>query len=110
MKKPAIIFLNFVLLILSLPLIAQENKKQQVTPHGIFDKVFDRFGEQYDLDSLRVEIIPEGNYNSAFAIPSVSCSAGYFNLYYAPGTIWTNTPQAQTMLCQVFTGGCVLME
>jgi hypothetical protein len=83
---------------------------QNLTPSGIFDNVFDRFGNIYQLSSLQVNN-PNGRLNSSGntinALSGYSCSAGFFDLYFAAGSCFDGTSAAhigkRSNLCQVFS-------
>ncbi len=84
------------------------NIPRVLTPGGKFDAVFDRFGEQYALADLGLRSPrPLGTSSYTIAtVPTTSCTAGYFNLYFAPGSVafvtGTNSAISQSIICQVF--------
>jgi hypothetical protein len=77
----------------------------QTSVNGYFDAVYDNFGNQYLLSNLQVGSgKPISNHASTVtSIPTNTCSAGYFNLYFEPGSYLDNTPAAKNVVCQVFT-------
>ncbi len=84
------------------------NIPRVLTPGGKFDAVFDRFGKKYDLADLNLRSPrPLGNDNYTIAtVPTMSCAAGYFNLYFSPVSSMFATGSmsatAQAIICQVF--------
>ena len=80
MKKHFTIFLLVSLILAAGKLLSQPTSSvQAVSPNGMFDKVYDRFGNQEDLANL----IMDTGTPHVYAVPTVSCSAGYFVLFYA---------------------------
>lgn len=86
------------------------------TPGGFFDTLFDRFGKKYAIKNLEVNFnaqqtasltgkpISGGGASVFFSIPTASCQAGYFRLYFAGG-LGLNTPLAndvRAVYCQLF--------
>jgi hypothetical protein len=77
---------------------------ESVTPGGIFDMIYDHYGNQYSLADLNVDSPkPIGGGNTVQAVPTLSCNAGYFDLYFAPSSIFATSASANTVVCQVFT-------
>jgi hypothetical protein len=72
----------FVLLLFAfLPLLAQAQLQSITSPGGFFDKVYDRFGNEYALDSLRIDTTLSPN--TAMKTTLLSCTVGnYFHLYF----------------------------
>lgn len=87
--------------------ISEQLHAQTLTPAGpgnAFDYVHDRFGNSYPLQHVAIGAgRPIGGQNSVTAVPSQTCSAGYFQLYFAPGSYYDNNTAAQTLLCQLFS-------
>src|SRR5688572_4457788 len=100
MKTPK--FLLVLLVGLGIRGFAQTNSTAQspFTVRGIFDTVFDHLGNKYALKNLQLGA-PGGlkgnkttgggggkGYSSAQvnALPSTSCAAGYFDLYFQNGS------------------------
>lgn len=78
----------------------------KLTPKGYFDKVFDRFGNQYDLKDLETgkDNIKD---NSTSRSTVVSCDSGIFELYFETGSGMENTNdpshnQRRDVVCRVF--------
>ena len=97
--------MSIFLLVISGKLISQS---RSITYGGTFDKVYDRLGNEYALIDLSLSSTkPIGGGNSTNSLPSYSCSAGYFDLYYAPGSCFDGTTTAasskRSVLCQVYT-------
>lgn len=102
MKKLIQLLLGFSLILSSVKMIGQINP-QNTTPNGMFDIVYDRLGVAYSLANLNMHSgKPIGGSFIVSSVPTNSCSAGYFNLYFAPLSIFSSSPQAQTAICQVF--------
>jgi len=55
MKKQVLIFVQILLLIISVDVRSQITTSVQITPNGMFDKVFDRFGKEYALADLEIQ-------------------------------------------------------
>lgn len=119
--KKQIKFLIILLLIISRELISQNQQIQQriqpFTANGIFDTVFDRFGKKFALRDLQInpngsgvtgqggKLIGSGQ--TINSVPTLSCSSGYFNLYFTSGSCFDGTgAQATAMrndICQLFS-------
>lgn len=98
--------LPILLIFLSVGIAAQSSPTfQTITQNGIFDHVFDRFGNECPLNNLSLTAARPGSNSSysASAIPTNTCSAGYFDLYFAAGSYFDLTPAAAAVICQVFT-------
>jgi hypothetical protein len=69
-------------------------------------KAFDRFGNSYSLDQLQILESGSSHAYAAIAPPTMSCSAGYFNIYFGVGSdldVNNATQQARRdVVCQVF--------
>jgi hypothetical protein len=106
MKKSILIFLQLCLLIISGKVISQSNLPKGdyfITPGGMFDKVRDRFGNEYNLADLALSSSRTlGNANIA-SLPTQSCTAGYFRLFFAPGSMFDNNTPAKNVMCNLFT-------
>jgi len=110
MKKRIPAFLLFILLCGSGLMKAQPRStvpsiSENITANGIFDKVSDRFGHELNIADVSIfSSKPFGSSNSITTIPTVSCEAGYFILYFAPNSIFTGTAsvQTQSILCELF--------
>ena len=103
MKKCIFILIQVFLVIISGKMISQDNKFL-ITADGRFDDVRDRFGNTFKLSGLTPKSIkPFGGTNTVNAVPTQSCSSGYFALFFAPGSFFDNNSIAQNALCQVFT-------
>lgn len=73
------------------------------TPGGHFDKIYDKDGRSYDLKDYQVRI---DDPNAARQVSSTtSCTAGYFNVYFALGCgMETNSAsdiQERAVICEV---------
>ncbi|MCL9806059.1 T9SS type A sorting domain-containing protein [Flavobacterium amniphilum] len=76
-----------------------------LTPNGYFDKVFDRFGNQYELKDLEVgkDQIKDNNTSRT---TTISCNPGIFELYFETNSGMENTSnpihnQRREVLCRV---------
>lgn len=94
-------------------LIAQLNSSgQKLTPGENFDQVFDRFGNKYNLDDLRIRpeaVTPKGGESLAdYVVPAqLLCSSGIFNIYFEQGSGCEQNAfidiDRRNVICQVFT-------
>ena len=95
MKKkiisPFFIFLLVVVLVKGL--------KAQTSVEGKFDTLVDGFGNKFSLNQISL------NCNSPFGrpVPTLSCSSGYFDLYFAPNSLFANSVASRTLLCQLMS-------
>ncbi len=98
--------LILVALAFSLLLNAQQRDTipHSISPGGILDTVYDRFGNRYSLGQ-DLQLTQHVNGGGLYAPISSTCSAGYFNLYFESGslgTVPTATLANQAVICQVF--------
>lgn len=76
------------------------------SPNGCFDKVFDQYGNRYELKDLQVvENTKEGQAFSKNTL--ISCDSGIFELYFETGSGMDNTSDAannqrRDVVCRVF--------
>jgi hypothetical protein len=103
MKKK--LFLLSYLLFVFVPIIkAQIPINQRITPHGIFDNVSDRFGNKYPL--INTSLNSANPFTEMAFIqsppPTNFCSAGYFDLYFAPGSMFAQSTAAASVICEIF--------
>jgi hypothetical protein len=76
---------------------------ENITPSGIFDKVSDRFGNHYNLSDINLRSPnPFASSYSISTVPTESCIAGYFTLFFQPGSMFATTA-ASVVICQVFS-------
>ncbi len=105
MKKHIFILLQIFLLCISGKLISQSvptGNTTNLTPGGFFDKVHDRFGNEYQLSNLNLNHIkPIGGTSTVQSLPTQSCISGYFHLFFAPGSFFDNNSAAQNLMCQL---------
>lgn len=106
---------NFKILIAVLSLVCTHgiaqptlpNLPDVLTPNGTFDDVYDRFGNKYKLSEVSLlSHRPFGSSYSIATIPTESCQAGYFRLFFGPNTIFTsgaNSVQAQAVVCELYS-------
>lgn len=107
MKK---IILFFALLFIQQGFINAQNGS--ITPDGTFDKVFDRFGNSYNLQDLRIDNATSTPGNGPrlddYVVPAkLLCTSGMFNLYFEQGSgaetnLFTDVAR-RDVICQVFT-------
>lgn len=68
------------------------------SPEGVFEKVFDRFGNQYSLSDVQISTVKS---------QTLCLSSGYFNLYFENGSGFELNTVQQTdrrnVLCQLFS-------
>jgi hypothetical protein len=78
-----------------------------ITPDGIYDTVFDHLGNKYSINNLRLDSPMDFSGSNLRPAPTLSCSAGYFDLYFASGSCFdgSSTPafNKRVALCQLFT-------
>ncbi len=86
------------------------------SPNGTFDKVYDRFGKQYDLNDIRILEKPSGSQSklngpvaqpNSTAYSQILCtSTGYFNVYFENGSGFEQNTSTQIarrdVICQLF--------
>jgi len=99
------VFFAFFLIVISFNVKSQSvhDSLRWITPDGIFDNVSDRFGNSYDLiDLMTISSKPIGGGNTVQSVPTQSCNAGYFTLFFAPGSLFSQSVQAQNVACEVF--------
>jgi hypothetical protein len=109
MKKQLFTLMLTVMSLYTLEITAQATIARiprSLTPKHMFDTLSDRFGNKYNLADLSLlSTRPFGGGTTISSVPSESCSAGYFVLFFAPNTIFTSgtfSSQAQTVMCEVF--------
>lgn len=89
-------------------LVSQDGSENWLTPGGIFDVLYDNQGNQYQLTNLSLTAShPLGGNNSVNSAPNNTCSAGYFNIYFAANSVFDGAGATPTnmraIVCQVFT-------
>jgi hypothetical protein len=73
-----------------------------ITPDGIFDRVYDAGGNSYALNDLNVlSSKPMGSTGTVNAAPTNTCDGGYFRLFFNNDPILQSVG-VQTTICQVF--------
>jgi hypothetical protein len=117
MKKLKIIFFQIAFLAILLNSTAQKKDFDMATrTTARFSHVTDQFGNEYPLESITLnsedpfgkrssEAQSSGkkSSNSTSAVPVNSCAAGYFDLYFAPGSLFDQNSSAAAVICEVFT-------
>lgn len=105
MKK---VFLLFCLLLICAYSKSQSQPPAEAgfyTPNGIFDKVFDRFGNGYKLSEI--QILETSTPGTPTTRDAILCSPGYFNLYFEIGSGMEGTSAVEinrrNVICQVFS-------
>lgn len=91
----------FVLFTITSLTVKSQNPGGDQTPNGYFDTIYDRFGNKYGINDLR---IPPDDPTGTNA---VTCNAGYFKLFFEPGS-GLDGPGApdinrRAVLCQIFS-------
>ncbi len=85
-------------------LIGNAQQNQEVTPYGIFDNVFDRFGNKYKLNDIAIDTEPDSN---GVQKSVMLCTGGYFDLYFESGCGMDGNSSTEiarrNVLCQVFS-------
>ena len=103
---------NFFILVIFLlmgKLVAQptfSNIPSPLTTGAMFDEIYTNLGNKYALADLNIMAQrPLGETYTIATVPTESCIAGYFHLYFT-GTLFTSgtqSAQAQAVVCEVFT-------
>lgn len=77
----------------------------KISPNGIFDNVFDQYGNKYSLG----DIVAGANYRGSGGVnqpSSLLCAPGYFNLYFEAGCGMDGNTAVEVarraVICQVF--------
>lgn len=93
---------TFLFVLFSLIVNAQQN--QEMSPNGIFDDVFDRFGSKYSLEDIRIDTRTDSN---GVQKSVLLCTGGYFDLYFEAGCGMDGSSATEiarrNVLCQVFS-------
>ncbi|PKP48783.1 MAG: hypothetical protein CVT95_04020, partial [Bacteroidetes bacterium HGW-Bacteroidetes-12] len=103
MKKIVFIFLFATIANFVCSQSTQQNINQEMSPNGIFDEVFDRFGTKYSLEDIRIDTRLDSNnvQKSVFL-----CSGGYFDLYFEANSGMDGSSPIQVarrnVICQLF--------
>jgi hypothetical protein len=102
MKNLLLPILFFFICITNLS-FGQSNTLSTTSPFGIFDKVFDRFGDSVSLGDLMIDKRDGVSVKHTGPL----CSSGYFDLYFEVGSgMEGNTPietARRAVVCQVFS-------
>ncbi len=89
----------FIFLFESIPAMPQ-SLDNSISPDGLLETVFDNYGNRYSLSDIK---IPDDS--SSYIMQSVTCSPGYFNLFFENG--WegstANAPAKEAVICQVLS-------
>jgi hypothetical protein len=74
-----------------------------ISPNGIFDKVFNRFGDKMNLEDLLIDKNGDGTTKALGPL----CSSGYFDLYFEVGSGMEGNSAIElarrAVVCQVFS-------
>ena len=98
----------FFLLLLTGVIVKAQNPVEDLksSPNGYFEKVFDQYGNQYDLKDLQIE---ENTKESELYSKStlISCDSGIFELYFETGSGMDDINDAgnnlrRDVVCRVF--------
>lgn len=100
---------QILVVISALVLIVNASAKfvsNQFSPNGIFDKLFDRFGQLYTLDDVQVRLAQAGGGGGQNC--ESECVCGYFHFYFEEGCgmedpINPTHQLRRNVLCQVAT-------
>lgn len=115
MKKLFLLFLLTVVLQWTVAWAQPEQQPVTLSPGKTFEKVFDRFGNSYALNDIRIRtqvIAPNQNGNetrteSTITPATLLCTAGYFDLYFELGSGFEQSTPTEiarrNVLCQLFT-------
>lgn len=87
------------LLVVALALILFVQSNAQTSLHGKFDTLSDRFGNKFSLNQISL------SNTSALGrpAPTLSCSSGYFEMYFAPNSLFATSVSSRTLLCQLMS-------
>lgn len=100
---------NATMTIVVSPTIDQINP---LTPGGKLEPIFDRFGNKYTLDKIRIAPTPSIVNKSVMLSSNLLCSSGIFDLYFEAGSGLENVldpvqnqlnAQRRAVVCQVFS-------
>lgn len=115
MKKPFLLFLLMVAVQWTVVWAQPEQQPVTLSPGKTFEKVFDRFGNSYALNDIRIRtqvVAPNQNGNetrleSTVTPATLLCTAGYFDLYFELGSGFEQSNPTdiarRSVLCQLFT-------
>ncbi len=83
-----------------------QSGSRKYTPHGLLDNVFDKNGNNYTLDSIKIDSVDDGQGGRMLKAPLL-CTSGYFNLYFETGSGMegAGSPDIdrRAIICQVFS-------
>jgi hypothetical protein len=104
MRKTVLMLIQLGSILFSGRVISQSSPTVPlVSPGGVFDIVFDQFGNQYSLANLSLNSTRNiGGPNNTIASNSGSCLAGYFTLWFTQGSLFDTSAHAQTIICELF--------
>ncbi len=76
-----------------------------LSPYGVLDTVFDRFGNKYGMRDIMIDTISRHQSDGRFAPNNqmLCTSSGYFNLWFENGSGFQNNQLAVNDLCQMFS-------
>lgn len=124
MKTRTLIFCQLLVLLIAGTVYSQESQNfKPFTRDAIFDTVYDQQGNKFALKDIQLDspnpfhskqkensaVLPGkktiGSVQSVNAVPPLSCTAGYFDLYFAPGSCFDGNSSAavgkRAVLCQL---------
>lgn len=84
---------NSFLILLVICCLNASKTKAQGSFDKIFNTVYDRFGEKYRLADLN--LASDNQLSRSKPLPTVTCTAGYFRLYFETGSFFTTNANAQ---------------
>lgn len=97
-------FSLFVFVFISFTTFCQTLDDQFITPNGIFDEVFDRYGNKYDIKDLIIDTSV-----NEIGVPKqiLLCSNSYFDVYFEVNSGMENTSDPihiarRNVICQLF--------
>jgi len=103
----------FIIVFLGIKLYAQNQPalpngvEHSLSPNGLFEKVFDHYGNSYDLSDIMISKDPRGGSNLK-TTNSTPFSCGYYNLYFETGSGMESASnpvhlERRDVLCRVLT-------
>jgi hypothetical protein len=106
MKNRILFLLQLVLISFSGKLVAQampDPTAPILSPNGMYDRVYDRYGNQFSLANLSVNSSKPIGGGSGTQVIASTCTAGKFTLHFEQGSIFDNSVSMRTITCKVYT-------
>jgi len=99
------ILLAYILILSFASTAYSQQNKSFLTPGGVMDTVFDRFGNKYPVSALKID---EGDGRHGIATAMPTCTAGMFVVYFGMGSGMENLTNPlhglrRTVMCEVLS-------